>query len=256
MPASPSAADVFGRSAEEYELGRPAWPSEAVDRLCRELGLGPEARVLDLAAGTGKLTRALAGRFAHVVAVEPDDAMRAVLERGVPGVAAYRGFAEQIPLPDSSFDVVFAAEAFHWFDGDRALAEIGRVLRPRGGLGLLWNVPRQDVEPPLPESVEQMVEDIFSRGFAPGGPRYVSGVWREPFARSRFGELHEASVPYELDVDRDTLVANLLSISTLAALPDDERTELGRRFRELIPDQTYRRFLHADLYWARLSGGS
>ena len=106
--------DAFGRTAREYELGRPGWPDELLDQVVAELGLGPAADVLDLGAGTGKLTRELVPRFARVVAVEPDDAMRAVLEEVVPGAEALAGRGESIPLADASVDAVFSAEAFHW----------------------------------------------------------------------------------------------------------------------------------------------
>jgi ubiquinone/menaquinone biosynthesis C-methylase UbiE len=124
--------DAFGRSAREYELGRPEWPEEVLDRVVSDLALGPDATVLDLGAGTGKLTRALVPRFARVVAVEPDDAMRAVLEEVVPGADALAGRGDAIPLGDGEVDAVFSAEAFHWFASAESVREIVRVLRPRG----------------------------------------------------------------------------------------------------------------------------
>ena len=119
--------DAFGRTAREYELGRPGWPDELLDRVVAELGLHEDAEVLDLGAGTGKLTRALVPRFARVVAVEPDDAMRAVLEEVVPGAEALAGRGDAIPLGDGELDAVFSAEAFHWFADRR----VGRRDRPR-----------------------------------------------------------------------------------------------------------------------------
>ena len=98
--------------------------------------------MLDLAAGTGKLTRVLAEHADDVVAVEPLDGMRRVLERRLPHVRVLAGTAEAIPLADGAVDAVFVAEAFHWFDLPRAVAEIARVLRPGGGLAVLWNRPR------------------------------------------------------------------------------------------------------------------
>src|SRR3954452_14925441 len=116
--------DAFGRTAREYELGRPGWPEELLDQVVAELGLGANAEVLDLGAGTGKLTRALVPRFARVVAVEPDDAMRAVLEEVVPRADALAGRGEAIPLAERSVDAVFSAEAFHWFATEDSVAEI------------------------------------------------------------------------------------------------------------------------------------
>src|SRR4249920_2881663 len=140
--------DAFGRTAREYELGRPEWPVEFLDRVVGEMGIGPEAAVLDLGAGTGKLTRALVPRFARVVAVEPDDAMRAVLEEVVPRAESLPGNAEAIPLANGEVDAIFTGEAFHWFASGSTLEELARVLRPRGRLAIFWNI-FQDEEPPL-----------------------------------------------------------------------------------------------------------
>src|SRR3954463_6409624 len=116
MAAMPSRARSFDALAAEYERGRPGWPAAALDAMADRLGLHASSTVLDLAAGTGKLTRLLVPRFATVIAVEPLDGMRAVLERVVPGVRALAGTAESIPLEDASVDAVVVAEAFHWFD--------------------------------------------------------------------------------------------------------------------------------------------
>jgi SAM-dependent methyltransferase len=138
--------DAFGRTAREYELGRPGWPEELLDQVIDGLGLEPVAEVLDLGAGTGKLTRELVPRFERVVAVEPDDAMRAVLEEVVPGAKALVGRGEAIPLADGSVDAVFSAEAFHWFAGGESVAEIARVLRPRGALVIRADHPPLSAE--------------------------------------------------------------------------------------------------------------
>ena len=135
----PTAAAGFGTSADAYERGRPSYPDAAVAHLAVELGLGPAVRVVDLAAGTGKLTRLLAQGGAEVVAVEPVAAMRKALARSLPGVDVLEGTAESIRLPSGSVDAVTVAQAFHWFDAPRALAELGRVLRPSGTLLLVWN---------------------------------------------------------------------------------------------------------------------
>ena len=192
-------ARVFGRTAEDYERGRPDWPAEALDLLSRELGLDRSAEVVDLAAGTGKLTRILAERFARVVAIEPDDAMRALIS----GVEALAGTAEDIPLPDDSADAVFCGEAFHWFDGPVALAEIARVLRPGGGLALMWN-HGWDFEPELPEALHDRMSAIIERVGAPGGPKYDSGEWRGAFATSAFEPLKKTTLTWVIEqVDRE-----------------------------------------------------
>ena len=207
MPERSAPPDAFGRAAREYERGRPEWPAELIDRVVAALGLGPRATVLDLGAGTGKLTRALVPRFAHVYAVEPDDAMRAMLEQVVPGAEARAGHAGAIPLGDEAVDAVFSAEAFHWFATRETIGELERVLAPRGGLAIFWNIPADEREPPLGDEAQALIDDAFRRGGAPGLPRVLSGEWREPFEGSRFGELHEESVERWIVSDREGWIA-------------------------------------------------
>lgn len=135
-------ARSFGAAATAYERGRPSYPDQAVGWL-----LPPGARrVADVGAGTGKLTRQLRARGLEVVAVEPLSEMRRQLARAVPGVPVVAGTAEAIPLPDQSADAVLLAQAWHWVDPARALPEVARVLRPRGQLGLVWNVRDEQVD--------------------------------------------------------------------------------------------------------------
>jgi SAM-dependent methyltransferase len=136
--------------------------------------------VLDLAAGTGKLTRQLVERRLDVVAVEPGNEMRGVLERVVPGVEALAGTAEAIPLPDRSVDGVTVGQAFHWFDRERALAEIRRVLSPGGGLALLWN--RWDEDDPLLGPVERLLRAVRPPAV---GDRRDLGAMRDDFRQRR-----------------------------------------------------------------------
>ncbi|KDE98713.1 SAM-dependent methlyltransferase [Mycolicibacterium aromaticivorans JS19b1 = JCM 16368] len=125
----------FGSEAAAYERGRPSYPPEAIDWL-----LPPDARdVLDLGAGTGKLTTRLVERGLDVVAVDPLAEMLELLSSALPDTPALLGTAEQIPLPDNSVDAVLVAQAWHWFDPEQAVAEVARVLRPGGRLGLVWN---------------------------------------------------------------------------------------------------------------------
>ena len=152
-------ATAFSGAAQEYERGRPGYPAEAIDALAGELGLGDGSVVVDLAAGTGKLSRSLVGRVGEVIAIEPLAEMRAQLERQVPEAKAFDGTAEHIPLGNSSADAVLVAQAFHWFDGRRALDEIARVVRPGGGLGLLWNTtPWENRETPWFALLDDLLE--------------------------------------------------------------------------------------------------
>jgi len=220
-----------------------------LDRVVSDLALGPDATVLDLGAGTGKLTRALVPRFARVVAVEPDDAMRAVLEEVVPGADALAGRGDAIPLGDGEVDAVFSAEAFHWFASAESVREIVRVLRPRGALVLLWNI---GVEyPQLGEEVDAVIDDAFERGGTPGLARVLSGAWRGPVAAAGFEELREAEIERELVTDREGWIANLLSVSSVAALPDDERAAFAERLRVLVEPGELRRVVRTVAYWAR-----
>jgi SAM-dependent methyltransferase len=241
-------AQAFGRAAEDYERGRPDWPAEALDLVTKELDLRPDAEVVDLAAGTGKLTRILAERFARVVAIEPDPAMRALIS----GAEALRGTAEDIPLPDDSADAVFCSEAFHWFDGAVALTEIARVLRPGGGLALMWN-HGWGFEPELPQALYDRLGAIIERVGAPGGPKYDSGVWRNAFATSAFEPLQKTTLTWVIEkVDRERVVSLWLSVSSVASLPEEERRQFADDVRAQL-ELVYRMPVTTDVYWTRLS---
>jgi SAM-dependent methyltransferase len=134
-------AASFGGAASHYERYRPGPPVQAVDWALPELPVG---RVVDLGAGTGALTRLLVGRADEVVAVEPDDRMRAVLAEAVPEARAVAGRGEAIPLPDGSVDVVLASSSWHWMDTVPTLQEVGRVLVPGGTLAVMWSGPDPD----------------------------------------------------------------------------------------------------------------
>jgi len=241
--------DAFGRSAREYEVGRPGWSDELLDRVVAELGLDPGATALDLGAGTGKLTRLLVPRFARVVAVEPDGAMRAVLEEVVPDAESLPGRGEAIPLGDAEVDVLFTAEAFHWFAGPEAVAEIARVLRPGGAFAILWNIPLE--YPHMGDEAEAVIEDAFARGGAPGLARVLSGEWRRPVEEGPFAPLRETQVERWLVSSREEWIANLLSVSSIAHQPDDDRAAFAKRLRELVPEQEVRRRLRSVAYWTR-----
>jgi SAM-dependent methyltransferase len=129
----------FGSQAAAYERGRPSYPPEAVDWLLAPTDTRVARDVLDLGAGTGKLTTRLVERGLTVIAVDPIAEMLEMLRTALPDTPALLGSAEQIPLPDNAVDAVLVAQAWHWFDQERAVAEIARVLRPGGRLGVLWN---------------------------------------------------------------------------------------------------------------------
>jgi SAM-dependent methyltransferase len=242
----------FGPAADDYERGRPGWPAQAVAVAADRLALPATATVVDVGAGTGKLSRRLAERFARVIAVEPLPEMRALLER-VPGIETRAGTAEQLPLPDGTADAVFVGDAFHWFDAPTALAEAARVLVPAGALVLLWSALRPGGwEPSLPEPALALLRAAIARGGEPGGPRVVRGEWRAAFEGSRFGELQQAQLDHELSYHRDEVIAHAMSISSIAGLPPGDRHALRSELRDLVPDVRYRQLLRVELYCARL----
>jgi SAM-dependent methyltransferase len=220
----PSAATGFARSVEAYERARPEYPAEAIAYLQRELDLREGRTVVDLAAGSGKLTRPLAALGCEVIAVEPVAEMRAAIG---PSARALDGTAEAIPLPDDGADAVTVAQAFHWFDGPTALAEIERVLRPGGALALVWN--RRPVESSaLHKAISEMIAPY--RGDAPS---HGSGAWREAFAGR---ELTEERLHFTQRLDADGLADRVGSTSFVAALDDATREPLLARVRALATD--------------------
>ena len=242
--------DAFGRTAREYELGRPGWPETLLDHVLSELGLSADSDVLDLGAGTGKLTRVLVSRFRHVLAVEPDDEMRAVLEEVVPGAEPLAGRGDAIPLGDGERDAVFSAEAFHWFATDESVAEIARVLRPRGALVILWNIPVEFDD--LGDEAEAVIDEAFERGGVPGLPRVLSGEWRRPVEHGAFEELREAEVERNVLNTRDEWIANLLSVSSIAHQPEEDRAAFAATLRELVPpEREVRRRIRTVAHWTR-----
>jgi SAM-dependent methyltransferase len=223
-----SAARGFALVPDIYERGRPMYPFEAVRRLVRELGIQPRSTVLDLAAGTGKLTRLIAQIGATVVVVEPVNEMRKRLLETVPEAKAFSGTAEAIPLADASVDAVTVGQAFHWFDGDAALAEIHRVLRPGRRLGLIWNMKDESVD--WVRLLAEIIEPY--RGSA---PKVASGAWKEAFERTKlFTPLQRARFSFVHDVDVETVVARVVSISFIAALDRAVRERVAAQVRELV----------------------
>jgi SAM-dependent methyltransferase len=218
----------FDEAAGAYERARPEYPAEAVDWLWARLGLGEGCRVVDLGAGTGKLTRMLVARGAQVLAVEPIEGMRAQLARAVPEADAVPGTAEAIPAGDGSADAVTAAQAFHWFDPEPTLAEMHRVLRPGGGVGLIWNM--RDSTHPLQAALDELLEPLRGQNY----PR--SKHWRDVFSTHElFTPLEDETFPFVQRLDEDGLVERVSSISFVAKLPDDERSRVLQYARELAP---------------------
>ena len=222
-PVHRAAATGFAHAAAEYERGRPDYPPTVLE----PLQLSPGMVALDLAAGTGKLTRLLAEAGATVIAVEPVAEMRAALPMSV---QVLDGTAEAIPLDAGTVDLVTVAQAFHWFDGDAALREIHRVLRTGGRLALVWN-RRIEADP---------ANDAIERILAPhraGTPTHRLDEWRPAFDHTTlFGPLEEHRFENEQILDADGMADRIGSISFVASLPDDTRAEVLAAARALAGD--------------------
>lgn len=210
----------FDSAADVYERVRPGYPREAVDWLVATLQLGPGRAVVDLAAGTGKLTVPLVAAGVRVIAVEPSEAMRAVLQAAAPAAEALEGTAEEIPLPDASVDAVTVAQAFHWFANAAALEEIHRVLKPGGVLGLVWN--RRDLSAPA----HALLEGVLARRVG-DTPRHRDGDWERVLEASPlFSPLASAEFPNDQALEPEGLVERAASTSFIAAMEEAERREL------------------------------
>jgi SAM-dependent methyltransferase len=218
----------FGRSAESYSLGRPGYPPAVLDWLRDDLGLKSGKIALELGAGTGKFTRMLVRTNAEVVAVEPVDAMLALLVRDLPDVRALRATAQRIPLANASVDAVICAQAFHWFASPEALAEIRRVLVPGGVLGLLWNVRDQSTG-----WVAELTRIL--QPYEGDAPRYDHGEWRQPFPAPGFGELRERTIAHaHIGPAEQVIVERVASTSFIASMDSASRSRVLERVRDLV----------------------
>lgn len=212
----------FGPVAEAYDRGRPGFPAEAARWL-----VGRDAAVvLELGAGTGKLTRELVALGHDVHATDPDPAMLAVLQRALPDVRTSLAGAEEIPLADRSVDVVVAAQSFHWFDHERALPEIARVLRPGGHVAVCWNLR------------DERIPWVRKLGRALGSAASVENAGStDALVQSElFGFLDEQVFTHWQHVDRDSVVDMAASRSYVASLEADEREAVLDRVRALYDD--------------------
>jgi ubiquinone/menaquinone biosynthesis C-methylase UbiE len=229
MPVSiDSHAHGYSRAADAYERGRPEYPTEAVDHTVRTLGIGPGKTVLDLAAGTGKFTSALVPTGASIIAIEPVAGMRERLAAKLPGVVTVDGIAEAIPLPNRSVDAVTVAQAFHWFRGLEALAEIRRVLKPGCGLALIWNVRDERV------AWVEKLGDLMDP-FGGSAPRHHTGKWREPFAvPNGFTSLQVERFHFTFSGTLEQAVDRVASTSFVAELEENVRSKLLDEVRHLF----------------------
>jgi SAM-dependent methyltransferase len=242
----------FGAAALDYHRGRPRWPEAVVE--AATVGLARDDRVVDLGAGTGQLTQALVQRFSQVTAIEPLAELRHLLHTEMPDVDLRNGVAESLPLDDGSAEAIFAAEAFHWFDWQRAIVEASRVLTEGGRLVLLWDVPAGPWEPDIGNDVRNLVRAAIRSGGEPGEARYLRGEWRRAFEGSAFEPLEEQQIEYVFEASRDGLIAYILSTSSIAGLREAERQALRDELRQRLALDCYRQRLRVDIYRTTLRG--
>jgi SAM-dependent methyltransferase len=213
----------FGLAAEMYERGRPDYPAAAIDLLVDRLDLRTGRTVVDLAAGTGKLTRQLVPTGADVIAVEPIAEMRALIA----DARAIEGTAEALPLADGSVDAVTVAQAFHWFRAEEALAEIRRVLRAGGGLALIWNT--RDERDPVQAAISEILEPLGQ-----DTPRRHKRDWPAVLdASGLYLPSETATFDHAQELDEDGLVERFCSISFVAAAPREDYADVEVRVRAL-----------------------
>jgi SAM-dependent methyltransferase len=214
----------------DYEAARPSYPPDAVAWFVEHLRIAPGRRVADVAAGTGKLTRLLVPTGAELLAVEPVSGMRATFHRLLPDVALVAGTAEALPLAAGSFDAMTVAQAWHWFDHERASAEAGRVLRKGGRLGLVWNA--RDRTEPWVDEVWSIMDRVEKRA-----PWRDHENWRDSAlhaAMPGFGALHEAEFRHVQRITPDGVAQRVASVSHVAVLSEPEREAVLCEVREVL----------------------
>lgn len=223
-----SAQQGFSTQAVTYAQGRPDYPRQLTGWLTDALHIDAQATVIDLGAGTGKFTRLLSSLAPTLIAVEPVAAMGEQLRKLLPQVRLLNGTAESIPLESASADAVVCAQAFHWFSTEAALAEIHRVLKPDGHLGLVWNVRDESVD-----WVAAITEIITP--YEGDTPRFHTGRWREAFTGEYFSAPQMTCFPYHhVGSPQEVIMDRFLSVSFIAALPAAEKATVTAQLQTLI----------------------
>ena len=232
---------VFDSSVLDYERGRTTWPDAVVEGIDAE-------EVLDLAAGTGKPTRLLVKRFARVTAVEPLPSMRTLGAELLPEATWVEGTAEAIPLGDASTDAAFVAEAFHWFDSERASDELARVLRPDAPLRILFTTWNGSFDPGMPPKAKEAFATVARRTGPAGGAKMETGAWKDGLTIAAFAPLTEQRIDFDHVTDRSGMISYYLSISSIAARPKAERDALREELESVVSEGAQHLSLTALVY--------
>lgn len=225
---SDARATSFGAAADHYEAARPDYPFDAVAWMLENLPHGSR-RIADVGAGTGKLTRVIAAApDAEVVAIDPDPAMLAKLRESVPGVPTFTGTAEQLPLPDAGLDAVVLGQAWHWVDPVAASAEIGRVVRSGGTLGLIWNIrdEREDWVRRLTEIMHSSAAENMVNGPGAQGPQIAPP----------FGDIEIGRWEWKRPMKRAQIHRMAASRSYLITASAEERADIARAMDQLFDE--------------------
>ncbi len=219
----------FGAGAGAYDRARPSYPPDAVAWLVEHLRLGTGTRCCDLAAGTGKLTALLAAAGARLLAIEPVEEMGEALRAAVPTVPLVAGTAEALPLAGASLDAVTVAQAFHWFDADRAFEELARVVRAGGRVGLLWNARDRSVD--WVDALWSIMDRVEKKAPWRDHERWADSALGD---RHGFGPLHEATFEHTQTLAVDGVVERFASVSHVAVLPRDHRDAVLDEVRDVL----------------------
>ena len=213
----------------DYEAARPSYPPDAVAWFVENLRLAPGRRVADVAAGTGKLTRLLVPTGAELLAVEPVPGMRATFRPLLPEVPLVAATAEAMPFRAAALDAITVAQAWHWFEHDRATAEAARVLRPGGRLGLVWNA--RDRSEPWVDEVWSIMDRVEKHA-----PWRDHENWRDSAMREMpgFGALHDAQFRHTQRITPEGVVQRVASVSHVAVLAEPEQARVLAEVRELL----------------------
>ncbi len=225
----------FDAEAEAYDRARPTYPPDAVVWLTQNLGIERGRRIVDLAAGTGKLTALLAPAGAHLSAVEPVGGMRAQFRRRLPGIPLLAGVAEALPFTSSSLDAVVVAQAFHWFDAELALAELARVVRVGGRLGLIWNARDRSVA--WADAVWSVVDAVENAAPWRNHGADSTGATRADVAVVEpWSDWVEATFHHVQQCSHEDLVDRVRSVSHIAVLPPDSQQTVLQQVRSILRD--------------------